>query len=629
MSEQTNFSLFSGHLRGGAVWCSSCGYVHVRCSGLAKSADWIIGFVCRTCAETGLTQHVAQLTIQDEHTGLSQQLAQLTVLDGYDPACAAGEAEVAIEEVTLPADEAEVMFTAEVTLPARETDVMLPTDGAEVTLNAQWGQLKGTEISKAVTRAYYKTARWKRNIFYLPTGQVGQSFIEEVTKVIQKFNSDSALAPVALMMLTIMFPLLLQKPSAKSKTADHIKYLDRRLTYWREGRLVELISEGTAIQNRMSQKKKKPKPASSEQRFIRLMEEGKISAALRCIGSLQCGVHQITPEVLAQLHEKHPAPREIKPESLIQGEPRAVENVIYENIDADAIYQAAKKVNGAAGPSGADSDMWKRLLCSKQHKKKPAELCQAVADLAKKLNRERIPASHLQSFVAGRLIPLDKDPGIRPIGIGEVLRRIISSATVTLLKPDLIAVTAPLQTCAGLRGGIEAAIHAMRRMFEDEETEAILLVDASNAFNALNRKAALHNIQYTCPELSTFLHNLYQGEAELFLPNSEEIIYSREGTTQGGPESMAFYAVSTTSLLKSKHADSAKRVFYADDGNGVSKLIKLSEWWKELQVIGPPLGYDPNPSKSILITKPAYIEQARNLFPDILPKTSLPTGVKS
>ena len=103
-------------------------------------------------------------------------------------------------------------------------------------------------------------------------------------------------------------------------------------------------------------------------------------------------------------------------------------------------------------------------------------------------------------------------------------------------------------------------------MFEDEETEAILLVDASNAFNALNRKAALHNIQYTCPELSTFLHTLYQGDAELFLPNSEEIIYSREGTTQGGPESMAFYAVSTKSLLKSQHADPAKRFFYADDG---------------------------------------------------------------
>ena len=97
--------------------------------------------------------------------------------------------------------------------------------------------------------------------------------------------------------------------------------------------------------------------------------------------------------------------------------------------------------------------MWQRLLCSKQHKKKPAELCQAVSDLAKKLNRQVIPPSHLRAFVAGRLIPLDKNPGVRPIGIGEVLRRIVSSATVTLLKPELVAVTAPLQTCAGLSGG--------------------------------------------------------------------------------------------------------------------------------------------------------------------------------
>ena len=70
-------------------------------------------------------------------------------------------------------------------MPAPETEFMLPAGCNYVVRNAQWGQLKGTEISKAVTRAYYKTARWKCSIFYLPTGQVGQSFIEEVTKVIQ------------------------------------------------------------------------------------------------------------------------------------------------------------------------------------------------------------------------------------------------------------------------------------------------------------------------------------------------------------------------------------------------------------------------------------------------------------
>ena len=136
-----------------------------------------------------------------------------------------------------------------------------------------------------------------------------------------------------------------------------------------------------------------------------------------------------------------------------------------------------------------------------------------MADLAKKLNTKEIHPSYLQALVAGRLIPLDKNLGVRPIGIGEVLRRIISSATMSLIKPELVNATAPLQTCAGLSGGIEASIHAMRKIYDDEETEGILLIDASNAFNALNRRAALHNLQFTCPELSDFVRDIYSTEA--------------------------------------------------------------------------------------------------------------------
>ena len=171
-----------------------------------------------------------------------------------------------------------------------------------------------------------------------------------------------------------------------------------------------------------------------------------------------------------------------------------MQEVIYENLDAESMYAAAKKVNGAAGPSGADADLWRRVMCSRQFKKKPADLCAAVANLAKKLNTKDINPSYLRGFVSGRLIPLDKDPGVRPIGIGETLRRIVSSAVTKLLKPELVNATAPIQTCAGIPGGIEASIHAMRQLYECPTTEGILLVDASNAFNALNRKAALHNI---------------------------------------------------------------------------------------------------------------------------------------
>ena len=56
-----------------------------------------------------------------------------------------------------------------------------------------------------------------------------------------------------------------------------------------------------------------------------------------------------------------------------------------------------------------------------------------------------------------------------------------------------------LQLCTGQPADVEAAIHVINDMFEEEQTDGILLVDASNAFNSINRKVFLHNVQYICP----------------------------------------------------------------------------------------------------------------------------------
>ena len=67
------------------------------------------------------------------------------------------------------------------------------------------------------------------------------------------------------------------------------------------------------------------------------------------------------------------------------------------------------------------------------------------------------------------------------------------------LHDEIQEAAGPLQVASGLKGGAEAAIHGMKLKFECEATDAILLVDAENAFNNLNRKAALQNIQQLCP----------------------------------------------------------------------------------------------------------------------------------
>ena len=62
-----------------------------------------------------------------------------------------------------------------------------------------------------------------------------------------------------------------------------------------------------------------------------------------------------------------------------------------------------------------------------------------------------------------------------------------------------------LQLCAGQAGVCEAAVHAILDIFAEEDTDALLLVDANNAFNALNRKVMLHNIRYLCPHVATYV----------------------------------------------------------------------------------------------------------------------------
>ena len=84
-------------------------------------------------------------------------------------------------------------------------------------------------------------------------------------------------------------------------------------------------------------------------------------------------------------------------------------------------------------------------------------------------------------------------------------------------KQDVMKAASLLQVCAGQEADAEAAIHAVHDIFKDHATEAVLLIDAENAFNAINRKAMLHNISVICPIISTYISNCYNTLARLFI----------------------------------------------------------------------------------------------------------------
>ena len=158
--------------------------------------------------------------------------------------------------------------------------------------------------------------------------------------------------------------------------------------------------------------------------------------------------------------------------------------------------------------------------------------------------------------------------------------------------------------------------HAMHRIFEADDTDAVLLIDASNAFNALNRAAALHNICVLCPVIAVYAINTYRRSARLFITGGKEIT-SAEGTTQGDPLAMALYALSIQPLITSLQAMSdVKQCWFADDASGAGTLSEIKQWWDVLNTFGPDIGYFPNAKKCWIIAKPEKEALVREVFKD-------------
>ena len=347
-------------------------------------------------------------------------------------------------------------------------------------------------------------------------------------------------------------------------------------------------------------KEKKRSPDDISRIFSRLMFVGKISAALKFLDSnSESGVLPPTDEVINLLNEKHPQPAVIQPETLFHGPLQPVNNAHFSEIDEQAIMKAALRTKGSAGPSQFDSDQYSRILCSKHFNQDGKELREQISTFAKKIAMETIDPTTLEAYTACRLIALNKNPGVRPIGVGEVIRRIVGKTIAWSLSEEIQTAAGPLQVSSGLKGGAEAAIHAMRDIFEADNTDGVILVDASNAFNNLNRQAALHNVRYICPPLTLTLINTYREPARLFMSGGQEIM-SSEGTTQGDPLAMQFYALGTNPLLKflQSNVPEVSQVWLADDATGAGKLPSLKAWWDLVISEGSKLGYHVNEGKS-------------------------------
>jgi len=487
-----------------------------------------------------------------------------------------------------------------------------------------WGDTDGETLSSRLDKAYEEVVNWKRNLFEVPRGKAGTDFVSEVSRLIEAYNDATALESIAMKAVMVMPSLLLQRPHARSNNKDHIQCLEDRLLKWKKGDLDRLVHEGRTIQSQLNVHQSHHQDEGRTARsFEKLVAVGNVKAALRLItehqdrGCLPLDSLQSDGRTVKQhLLDKHPPGQPAMP-SAISDSPPAEEphQVIFDQIDGPLIRSIVQRMDGSAGPSGLNASDWKRMCSS--FRRTSEDLCKSIARLTRKLCSCYVDPEGISALVACRLIALDKCPGVRPVGIGETLRRLISKAVLQVARDDIQRVVGCLQLCAGQEAACEAGILAMRSLFEDGAVEAVLLVDASNAFNSLNREAALLNTRILCPILAPMLTNTYRSPARLFIGG--EHILSQEGTTQGDPLAMAMYALGTLPLIHKLQED-VTQAWYADDATAGGEVAGLRRWWDKLRATGPQYGYHPNPSKTWLVVKPEHLPAAEEQFHD--------TGVK-
>ena len=151
------------------------------------------------------------------------------------------------------------------------------------------------------------------------------------------------------------------------------------------------------------------------------------------------------------------------------------------------------------------------------------ELRLIVGDFLERLVNKRPPWAAYRALMSDRMIALDKQPGISPVGVGGTWQRLMAKCLLRVAGLEAKAACGTNQLVGGLEAGIEGAIHAMRVLWEEhsqEEDWEFLLIDARNAFNEDNQTVMLWAVRHKWPGVAQFTFNCYLNWATLVVQDT-------------------------------------------------------------------------------------------------------------
>ena len=208
---------------------------------------------------------------------------------------------------------------------------------------------------------------------------------------------------------------------------------------------------------------------------------------------------------------------------------------------------------------------------------------------------------------------------VRPIAIGNTLRRLAGKITSQYIQENLGSYLRPVQLGYGIKGGCEASVHAVRSFLRTQSSMKVLLkVDFSNAFNSIKRSEILKRIKDRCPQAYYYSYQSYAYETNLYYQN--EIIASATGVQQGDPMGPALFSLGVHELAT--NLSSLLNIWYLDDATVGGDASTVLDDFRTLIRESGRLGLSLNRDKCelILVNPDERAESVINSFKAVAPE---------
>ena len=209
-----------------------------------------------------------------------------------------------------------------------------------------------------------------------------------------------------------------------------------------------------------------------------------------------------------------------------------------------------------------------------------------LAGVVSVLSQGMAPSTVAPVLAGAGLVALPKPTGgVRPIAVGELLRRLVGKCLMTLVRDEARQYFWPAQVGVGVKGGAEKAVHAVRAWIERNRSaprKVLVKLDFTNAFNCISRQVALREVAAHFPGLARFATWCYQQPSSLRF--GAFTVESQTGVQQGDPLGPLLFSVGVhplASSLKAQGLDLA--IHYLDDGVLAGDLAAVSAALAQVQ----------------------------------------------